>query len=90
MHKLQKLLKQFNSKGYGDENAEYKLQNDNSKQLELKIGNYTYRDKFWGGEPYGGHEIIFEDNKEILLVNYYGWVEKEKISSWLIQFYEIP
>ncbi len=76
MHNLQRLLKQFNLKGYADESAKYELQADNSKRLELKSDDYTYKDTFWGGEPYGGYEVIFENEKEKLLINYYGWVEK--------------
>lgn len=76
MHKLQKLLKDFNSLGYGDDNAPYVLQENNSKKLTLVNDKFTYTDIFWGGEPYGGYEMIYEDGKEKLFITYYGWVEK--------------
>ncbi|WKZ23921.1 MAG: DUF5680 domain-containing protein [Candidatus Dojkabacteria bacterium] len=57
---LQKLLREFNVKGYADPSKTYE---DNSKQgklLRLQIDAYTYEDEFYGGEPYSGNETIWE------------------------------
>lgn len=86
-----KLLKNFNQMGYADESAKYELQADNSKMIthKLKLGEdeYVYNDKFWGGEPYGGYEIIYKNGKEVFACFYYGKVydgfEFEKIYGFL-------
>lgn len=76
MHYLQTLLKTFNSKGYAEHSAVYLEQPDKSKRLELVDGDYKYIDFFWGGEPYGGTEMIFFQEKPILYITYYGWVRE--------------
>jgi hypothetical protein len=45
---------------------------DQSTSLTYTDGDYTYHDNFFGGEPYGGREVVFYQNKPIYIMIYYG------------------
>jgi len=57
----------------GDESIK-KKQADGSTTIEFQKGNYKYNDNYFGGEPYGGREVIFLENKPIWMMVYYGLV----------------
>lgn len=63
------------TKGYasGDSKKEEK---DGSKTIIFSKGRYTYHDNYFGGEPYGGREIVSIDNKPFWMMVYYGRVIK--------------
>ena len=47
-----------------------------SKTIIFKEGNLKYYDNYFGGEPYGGEEIVFLKNQPIYMMVYYGFVDK--------------
>lgn len=47
---------------------------DRSTTIRYKSGKYSYHDNYFGGEPYGGREVVFFDNKPIWMMVYYGFV----------------
>lgn len=49
-------------------------QPDGSTTINYKNGNYRYNDNYFGGEPYGGREVVFLDGKPIWMMVYYGLV----------------
>jgi hypothetical protein len=57
----------------GDESMK-KKQFDDSTTIEYSNSKYKYHDNYFGGEPYGGREVIFLDNKPIWMMVYYGLV----------------
>lgn len=57
----------------GDESIKQK-QTDGSTTIEFKKGLYAYHDNYFGGEPYGGREVVFLNNKPIWIMVYYGFV----------------
>ncbi len=63
----------------GDETVKQK-QDDGSTTIEYKRGVYKYHDNYFGGEPYGGREVVFLENKPVWMMVYYGLVfdHKEK------------
>lgn len=73
---LKKLLRDFNVKGYADENSKYLDNGKNGKILKLTLRNFTYEDEFYGGEPYSGNETIWEKEKDIFRCVYFGKVIK--------------
>ncbi len=73
-NRLKSLLREFNIKGYADSNSKYIDNGKNGKVLNLVIGNYTYEDEFYGGEPYSGNETIWEEGKDIFRCVYWGKV----------------
>ena len=47
---------------------------DFSTTITNSIGDFRMQDNFFGGEPYGGREVIFNRNKPIWIMVYYGKV----------------
>jgi hypothetical protein len=71
----------------GDEKKEVK-EDDGSKSLYFKDGEWSYHDNYFGGEPFGGREVVFFQNKPVYMMVYYGRIfdkdsDKEKVYSIL-------
>ena len=49
-------------------------QEDNSTTIVYEKDNWKYHDNYFGGEPYGGREVVFHNEKPIWMMVYYGWV----------------
>jgi hypothetical protein len=64
-----------NTYASGDENIK-KIESDNSTTIVYKSGEYKYHDNYFGGEPFGGREVVFKNGKEIYMMVYYGYVKK--------------
>ena len=45
---------------------------DGCKELKFSKGNFRYRDRYFGSDPFIGEEIIWKDDKIIWGMNYYG------------------
>ncbi len=73
------LLKQFIYKASratyasGDESKREK-EEDGSHSIRFVDGDYSLHDNYFGGEPYGGREVVFLKNKPIWMMVYYGLV----------------
>lgn len=59
----------------GDESIKQK-QEDGSTTINYKSGQYRYHDNYFGGEPYGGREVVFLNGKAIWMMVYYGLVHE--------------
>ncbi len=57
----------------GDESVKQK-QSDGSTTIVYKSGEYSYHDNYFGGEPYGGREVVFFNEKPLWMMAYYGLV----------------
>jgi len=57
----------------GDESIK-KKEFDRSTTITFSSGRYKMHDNYFGGEPYGGREVVFLDNKPIWMMVYYGFV----------------
>jgi len=73
------LLKQFileaGRNTYASENPNIKVKEvDNSTTINYQNGDWKYNDNYFGGEPYGGREVVFYQNKPVWMMVYYGWV----------------
>lgn len=76
----EKNLKQFifesGKKTYAANDASTKVkQPDGSTTIEYASGDYRLHDNYFGGEPYGGREVVFFNDKAVWMMVYYGWVE---------------
>lgn len=60
----------------GDESIK-KKQTDGSTTIEYIEGNLKFHDNYFGGEPYGGREVVFRDGKAVWMMVYYGLVHAE-------------
>lgn len=57
----------------GDESIK-KKEADGSTTIQFGKGPYRYHDNYFGGEPYGGREVVFVEGKPIWMMVYYGLV----------------
>ena len=74
--KLRKFLIKANKMGYAaGDTVEITKEKDGSKTIAYKDGDWMFRDNYFGGEPYGGREVIFYKDKPIWMMVYYGWVD---------------
>ena len=64
--------------GYASGEETQKIINDDlSKTLTFKKGSWKYHDNYFGGEPYGGREVVFFKKKPVYIMTYYGQVSKD-------------
>jgi hypothetical protein len=62
---------------YASDNSKSMVrESDGSTTYTYVQGNWRYHDNFFGGEPYGGREVIFFKNKPVFFMAYYGSVEE--------------
>lgn len=52
-------------------------QPDKSTTIRYENGPYRFHDNYFGGEPYGGREVVFLDDKPVWMMVYYGLVHKD-------------
>jgi hypothetical protein len=45
---------------------------DGCLELTYSEGEFSYRDRYFGSDPFIGQEIVFQDGKAIWSMNYYG------------------
>lgn len=50
---------------------------DESTSIILERGAWKFHDNYFGGEPYGGREVVFFENKPVWMMVYYGQVNDE-------------
>lgn len=74
INNLRKFLIEANKAGYASGTLG-KKETDGSTTIEFESGNYRMHDNFFGGEPYGGREVIFLEGKPIWMMVYYGFVD---------------
>lgn len=52
------------------------IENDKSTTLIFENGDLKYQDNYFGGEPFGGREVVFLRNEPIYIMTYYGLVDE--------------
>lgn len=57
----------------GDESVKCK-ESDGSTTIRYSRGEYCMHDNYFGGEPYGGREVVFLNDKAVWMMVYYGLV----------------
>jgi hypothetical protein len=63
--------------GYGNpDKAKVEKEKDLSTTIQYENGDWRIHDNFFGGEPYGGREVVFYKNKPVFIMVYYGFVHK--------------
>jgi hypothetical protein len=84
---IKKFLFEANQYGYSNEDAQIVNESDGSHTISHENGDWKFHDNFFGGEPYGGREVIFYRNKPVWMMVYYGAIHdrflKEKIYKFL-------
>ena len=52
---------------------------DGCKELTFQEGNFKYRDRYFGWNPFVGEEVVWQGDKVIWAMNYYGIVFNEVV-----------
>ncbi|OIO49633.1 MAG: hypothetical protein AUJ34_00805 [Parcubacteria group bacterium CG1_02_41_12] len=52
------------------------VEDDKSTTLIFEDGDLKYHDNYFGGEPFGGREVVFLQNEPIYIMTYYGLVDE--------------
>lgn len=58
----------------GDNSIKEK-ERDSSTTIRFEDNEYSFHDNYFGGEPYGGREVVFLHGKAIWMMVYYGFVD---------------
>lgn len=78
LNELCKFLVQAKKSGYASGDAAKKIvEKDLSTTLVFENGDWKYHDNYFGGEPYGGREVVFFRNSPVYMMVYYGWVDEK-------------
>ena len=64
----------------GGEGNERNLE-DGTREMSYREGDFFYRDHYFGFNPFIGEEVVWEKDKAIWAMNYYGIVTDESISA---------
>lgn len=75
---LKEYLLKIAKEGYANaekENSWVKEENG-STTITHEDGDFSMHDNFFGGEPYGGRQVIFYKEKPVWIMVYYGKVDK--------------
>src|SRR5262245_17815491 len=54
---------------------------DHSTTIVLEHGDWKFHDNYFGGEPYGGREVVFFEGRPVWMALYYGHVEGANVDS---------
>src|SRR5947209_20610686 len=76
----QKALLQFlvdtSRRGYAAGRSAVKTREaDHSTTIVLEDGEWRFHDNYFGGEPYGGREVVFLRGQPVWMAVYYGQVD---------------
>ena len=75
---LKNFLVQAKINTYANEKKSIKkILKDGSKKLTYLKNNFKYRDRYFGSNPFVGEEIVWQDEKIIWSMNYYGAITSD-------------
>ena len=75
IQKLKEFILEASRNTYASEDVNIRVkQEDNSTTIIYEKDDWKYHDNYFGGEPYGGREVVFYKGKPVWMMVYYGWV----------------
>ena len=74
---LKAKLRTYATGGEGNE----RTLSDGTREMSYSEGDFLYRDRYFGFNPFIGEEVVWEKEKVIWAMNYYGAVTDETVSS---------
>jgi hypothetical protein len=73
---IQPVLMEANRRGFADPDIKSVKEIDGSHTISIDVGNgWMFHDNFFGGEPYGGREVLSYLKKPVWMAVYYGNVD---------------
>ncbi len=78
--KLERFLVRAKTSTYasGGEGGEAVLA-DGCKELTFQEGDFRYRDRYFGFDPFVGEEVVWQGDRVVWAMNYYGAVSSEVV-----------
>lgn len=86
INEIQQFLVKANRNGYGNESIKPVDESDLSHTIIFKENNLTFNDNYFGGEPFGGREVISNNQKAVWMMVYYGFVEDISLQGQIYAF----
>ena len=84
---LRQFLQKANKEGYGSgKTGHWIKERDKSTTIPFESGDFKMHDNFFGGEPYGGREVVFFQNDPVWIMVYYGKVNAGEDFAKLYKF----
>ena len=73
---LLRFLRDANQQGYAaGRAARQRRESDHSTTIVYQVGEWSFHDNYFGGEPYGGRSVVFRKGRPVWMAVYYGRVE---------------
>lgn len=85
-NEIRQFLIKANSNGYGNESIKPVNEADGSKTFLFEDGVWKFHDNYFGGEPFGGREVISYDQKAVWMMVYYGLVKEINLQDQIYAF----
>lgn len=77
LNELREFILESTKHGYAAEGeAGRKLESDGSKSFVYQKEDWKNHDNYFGGEPFGGREVVFYKGKPVWMMVYYGGAAK--------------
>jgi len=70
--KLETFLVRAKVACYADGGGEARVLDDGSKELTFQEGEFQYRDRYLGFDPFVGEEVVWHAGRVVWAMNYYG------------------
>jgi len=79
---LLRLLVDASRRGYAAGGSAVKTREaDHSTTIVLEQGEWRFHDNYFGGEPYGGREVVFFRGQPVWMAVYYGQVDGTNVDA---------
>lgn len=69
---LEQFLIIAKTRGYAAGESTTHEEKDRSKSTRFNQGEYSFHDNWFGGEPFGGREVVWKEGKPHWIMIYYG------------------
>lgn len=83
---IKEFLIRANKNGYGNESVQETTESDGSHTITYSEGDWLFHDNFFGGEPFGGREVIFQKNKALWMMVYFGLISDSTLQKEIYTF----
>lgn len=79
---LRRFLVEASQRGYAAGRSAVKTREaDHSTTIVLEHGEWRFHDNYFGGEPYGGREVVFLRGRPVWMAVYYGRVDDADVDA---------
>ncbi len=77
---LSKFLVKAKTATYASEGeASERVLEDGAKELTFESGNFKYRDRYYGFNPFFGEEIVWQSGEIVWAMNYFGKIYPDEV-----------